>query len=214
MSAFMFKPAQKILFIGDSITDCGRLTDSTAPHGTGYVYFVRNLLLARYPRHGLTVENRGISGNTVRDLKARWQADVIAEKPDVLSVKIGVNDVWRHIAGLPADHVPLEEYEATYRQLLAETRDKIGPKLILVDPFLAETNPKDPFRAMIDRYIQCVHKLAGEFGAVSVRTQQAFDELLKHQPVSYCCADDRVHPNPVGHMLIARTFLRAVGYDL
>src|SRR5437762_2767741 len=97
-SSVIFEQGQKVLFIGDSITDCGRREGPHAPYGNGYVALARTFLLARYAELGLEVVNRGIGGNTVRDLAARWQDDVIAEQPDWLSVKIGINDVWRAIA--------------------------------------------------------------------------------------------------------------------
>ena len=97
--SLVFGPQQKIVLIGDSITDCGRRNEPFAPYGAGYVKFVRALLLARYPELGLEVVNRGIGGNTVRDLARRWDEDVIAEQPDWLSVKIGINDVWRTMTG-------------------------------------------------------------------------------------------------------------------
>ena len=115
----IFQPHQKLLFIGDSITDCGRRQEPHAPYGSGYVHLARAFLLARYPELQLEIVNRGISGNTVRDLAARWEQDVIAERPDWLSVKIGINDAWRTVAGRLDEAVPLDEYERTYRRLLA-----------------------------------------------------------------------------------------------
>ena len=212
MSELFLEPDQKLVMIGDSITDCGRRDGPHAPYGAGYVSMVRNFLIARYPDYGLTVENRGVGGNTVRDLDARWQADVLDEDPDVLSVKIGINDVWRHVTNQLDEAVPLEEYEATYRRLLTAAEDRCASQLILVDPYVLETDRQDPFRAMVDRYIDVVHGLAEEFEAVSVRTQEAFDEALAKQPSEFW-ADDRVHPFPYGHAVIARAFLKAIGYD-
>src|SRR4051812_30904703 len=91
---------QKILFAGDSITDAGRRS-LAAPYGEGYVSMVRNFVLARYPELGLTFVNRGVAGDTVRDLDARWERDVIAERPDWLAVFIGINDVWRAFGDSP-----------------------------------------------------------------------------------------------------------------
>lgn len=138
MKSLCFGPDEKIVFIGDSITDCGRRTPEYGPYGRGYVSLVRALLRARYPERGLTIENRGIGGNTIRDLAARWQEDVLAEEPDWLSVKVGINDVGRLILGLLADHVPLEEYEATYRELLQQTPAVANGKLILMEPYVIE----------------------------------------------------------------------------
>ena len=138
MESLCFGAGEKIVFIGDSITDCGRRTEQDGPFGRGYVNLAQAFLHARYPAHRLTIVNRGIGGNTVRDLAARWQEDVLNEEPDWLSVKIGINDVGRLIVGNLADHVPLDEYEATYRSLLRQTPAAANGKLILMEPYVIE----------------------------------------------------------------------------
>jgi lysophospholipase L1-like esterase len=243
----IFEQGQKVLFIGDSITDCGRREGPHAPYGNGYVALARAFLLARYAELGLEVVNRGIGGNTVRNLAARWQDDVIAEQPDWLSVKIGINDVWRTISNRLDEAVPLDEYERTYRQLLDQTRERTRARLILVEPYiiappvrggpqaasgmtLADVQRVYPdlrqrgiaeglemaaamvhFRALMDQYVAAVDQLAADYGAVLVRTQAAFDEAIQKQPPAYWAAD-RVHPSAPGHGVIARAWLRAVGY--
>lgn len=208
----LFKPNQKLVMIGDSITDCGRRNEPHAPYGAGYAAMVRNFLIARYPGYNLDIVNRGISGDTIRDLDARWQADVIQEKPDVLSIKIGINDVWRTVNNKPDQAVPLDEYEATYRRLLQTTHDQLGCQFILMDPYVLETDHSDLFRSLIDQYIDCVHRIAADFKAISVHTQEVFDEAMAQQPSSFW-AGDRVHPQSYGHALITLAFLRAVGFE-
>src|SRR5687767_12058874 len=102
----IFEQGQRIVFIGDSITDCGR-RDAFAPDGNGYFSLVRAFVTARYPDLGLTWENRGIGGDTTRHLVARWEQDVVALKPDWLSVKIGINDVWRKYGEKAHEAVPI-----------------------------------------------------------------------------------------------------------
>src|SRR6478609_140419 len=104
----IFEKSQHILFAGDSITDAGR-RDEAPPFGDGYVRKVVDLLVARYPELSLRFSNRGISGDTTRDLLARWDKDVVTAHPDWLSVFIGINDVWRHFGSTPQDAVPLAE---------------------------------------------------------------------------------------------------------
>ena len=134
MCALFFKPGEKVVFIGDSITDCGRRGDVHGPYGNGYVSMVRDFIIARYSGLALGFENRGIGGNTIRDLKARWQQDVIDERPDVLSVKIGINDVWRAVNERHDEAVPLDEFEATFRELASwnlEVIQAAGAKTVL-----------------------------------------------------------------------------------
>jgi lysophospholipase L1-like esterase len=206
----------KLVMIGDSITDCGR----TQPvgeglfeaHGKGYVAFVNGLLTSGAPSAGIRVVNMGCSGNTVRDLKARWERDVLDLAPDWLSVMIGINDVWRHF-DLPLQgevHVSKDEYEATLHELIKAVRPRLKG-LVLVTPYFIEPNRTDPMRAMMDRFGAVVKALAARYDAVFVDTQAAFDEALAYMhPMNL--AWDRVHPTTVGHMLIARAFLKAVEF--
>ena len=207
---------QKLVMIGDSITDAGRVQPVAEglfdPLGKGYVTMVDALIGATYPQRGIRVVNVGTSGNTIRDLKNRWQRDVIDLKPDWLSVMIGINDVWRQFDSprMKGLHVHPEEYESTYRELLGRTRSVLAG-LVLMTPYYIEPNVNDPMRARMDRYGAIVEKLSSEFDAVFVDTQSAMDAALEHYYPG-TLAWDRVHPNQVGHMILARAFLNGVGY--
>ncbi|GIJ45339.1 lipase [Virgisporangium aliadipatigenens] len=205
----IFDSGQHVLFIGDSITDCGR-RDAAAPYGDGYMSLVRAFVTAGRPDLHLTWTNRGIGGDTVRHLAERWERDVVELRPDWLSVKIGINDVWRTFAGLPDEAVPIDEYERTLRQLLRRAVDATGCRLILADPYVIEADREEPQRAETARYAAVVAGLAEEFGARHVRTQEAFDRVLEHSTGSDW-ADDRIHPNLPGHAVIARAFLAVIG---
>jgi lysophospholipase L1-like esterase len=153
----------------------------------------------------------GISGNTVLDLKARWQTDVFDLKPDWLSVMIGVNDVWRQF-DLPRQkeiHVSPEVYERTLGELVRKTRPKVRG-LILMAPFYIEPNRGDAMRARMDQYGAIVKKTAARHRAQFIDTQAAFDAVLAHMHPN-AIAWDRVHPNITGHAIIARAFLQAIG---
>jgi lysophospholipase L1-like esterase len=204
----MFEAGQRIVFIGDSITDCGR-RDVRAPYGDGYMSLVRALVTARFPGTPLTWVNRGVGGDTVRDLAARWERDAVGERPDWLVVMIGINDVWRAFAGRPSDAVPLEEYEVTLRALLRRAVDATGCRLLLADPYLIEPDRTEPQRAASDRYAAVVAALAAEFGAPHVATQRAFDTVLEVSSPDLW-ADDRVHPGLPGHAVIADAFLSVI----
>ncbi len=208
----LFGAGQTIVFMGDSITDAGRRGEAK-PYGNGYVGMARNLLIARYPEFDLRFVNHGVSGNTVRDLAKRWERDVLAERPDWLAVKIGINDVWRAFRGNAREAVPLPEYEETLRYLLDRARASGGTRLILLEPYLIERDRADPMRAMMDEYGAAVGRLAVEFDAPLARTQAAFDGALEHTAPDAWAAD-RIHPNGPGHAVIALAFLRAVGFAL
>src|SRR5688572_1892936 len=120
----------KLLFIGDSITDCGRGADPEGL-GQGYVRLIRDLLRSKDPATAPVVINTGISGHKVTDLAARWDRDVLAHSPDVISIKMGINDVWHGLAD-PSRGVPIEVYTQTYRQILKTLRT--GCRIVLCEP--------------------------------------------------------------------------------
>jgi len=152
----------------------------------------------------------GVNGNTVRDLAARWAKDVIALKPDWLSIMIGINDVWRQFDGWPEWESPidLDEYRQTLDSLIRKTQPLLKG-LVLMTPYLIEPDRSDPMRAKMDAYGAVVRELAGQYRAILVDSQAAFDEVLTElDPTSL--AADRVHPNLSGHMILARAFLQAI----
>ena len=206
----------KLLFIGDSITDADRnpqgegLFDAL---GKGYVSQVDALLGTVYYRHGIRVVNKGVSGHTVRDLKARWQQDVLDHQPDWLAIKIGINDVWRQfdLPQMKEIHVGLQEYELTLNELIDRARPTLKG-LVLMSPYYIEPNKSDAMRAMMDEYGAAVKRSAGRVGAIFVDTQQAFDTVMQtYYPAML--AWDRVHPTAKGVMVITRSFLQAVEFN-
>jgi len=207
----------KLVMIGDSITDAGRARTGAdaggGPLGRGYVAMVDTLLAAVYPEQPIWIVNAGISGNTVRDLKARWTADVLEAKPDWLSVMIGTNDVWRQFDSprRPELAVPIDEYEQTLGELLARTRPALKG-LVLLTPFYLEPNRQEPMRAQMDRYGAVVRRLAATHDALFVDTQAAFDDVLA---AAYTAnfSRDRVHPSDAGAMVLARAFVNAIGFS-
>lgn len=194
---------QTLLFIGDSITDAGR-TGQFPPFGHGWMAFFRALLMARRPDLALNFVNKGISGNTVRDLDARWEVDVVQEKPDHLFVMIGINDVWRSFATAEQQrsHVPLAEFIATYEGLLERAKRAGVNSICLLGCFFIEPNRKEPMRHLCDDYNAAVEGLAAGLGHPFISSQAAMDRLLVHQhPMAV--AADRVHPDIHGHMALA-----------
>ena len=209
----IFKPKDTIEFIGDSITDCQRQTVEYAPLGDGYVREVHRLLQAGYPELQLTILNKGVSGDRVTDLKARWKTDVLDINPDWLFIYIGINDVWRFFDGNREEAIALPEFENTYRQLINGARAGTQAIVRLVSPFLAEKDPSDPFRSRLTQYQDVINALGEEFNLSVIHLQPAFDWAMLSKPSSFWTAD-RVHPTPEGDMLIALTILRVCGYSM
>ncbi len=207
----------KLVMMGDSITDVERARPVGEglfeAHGRGYPMMVDSLLGAAYPERRIRVVNMGCSGDTVRALKARWQTDVFDQKPDWLSIMIGINDVWRQfdMPLVPEAGVPLGEYEATLDELVAATKPTVKG-LVLMTPYYIEPNPADAMRATMDQYGAAVKRIAAKHGTILVDTQAAFEPVLRHYHPNYL-AWDRVHPTHVGHMVLARAFLQAVGFE-
>lgn len=204
------KSQQTIVFIGDSITDADRDLPAYRPLGFGYVHFTANMLWARYPQLDLNIINSGVGGNTIRDLKGRWRRDCIEHKPDILSVLIGVNDVWTQYSD--AEYLPfavyLDEYESTYRQLLAKVRQRCDCRLILMEPFMFCDDAENPMLRCLRGYIDVVGKLAEEFDAVVVGLQKRIDELVKQVPAEKF-SDDMVHPHVWAHGWISQQWFDA-----
>ncbi|WP_282940218.1 SGNH/GDSL hydrolase family protein [Paenibacillus sp. RC67] len=213
----LFQKQDRLVMIGDSITDCGRKKPEGEGRndslGNGYVALVDSFLQSVYPQLGIRVTNMGISGNTVRNLKDRWETDVVNLKPDWVSIMIGINDVWRQydLPQLVEKHVYIDEYEQTLRELVERTKPSLK-SLILMTPYYIEPNRNDGMRAAMDQYGAVVKKIADQYGAIFIDTQEAFEPVLKHiYPATL--AWDRVHPNMTGHMTLARAFLNAVGFS-
>ena len=203
------RPGQTILFIGDSITDADRNSPACAPFGFGYVHYVANYLLGKYSDYNLSIINTGVSGNTIRDLKSRWQADCLDHNPDVLSILIGVNDVWYQFDTkdeLPCA-VPLNEYKATYEQLLVLAKAKCNSRLVICEPFMFCDDYNNPMFAQLRHYIDAVRRIADDFDACLVPLQSAIDERIKEVPPQNWSAD-AVHPAVWAHAWIAQQWLK------
>jgi lysophospholipase L1-like esterase len=212
----LIQASSKLVMIGDSVTDCGRLKPVGEGQidalGNGYVSMVDALIQATMPWQRIRVVNMGLSGNTVRDLKMRWQSDVFALFPDWLSIMIGINDVWRQYDSPFQTEwgVPLDEYESTLENLIEQTQPQLKG-LVLMTPYFIDLNFNDGMRVRMDQYSEVVRGLARKHQAILVDTQMAFDVTLHHlHPMALSW--DRIHPNIPGHMIIARSFLNAIGY--
>jgi lysophospholipase L1-like esterase len=207
------RTGQTLLFIGDSITDCGR-RGTDAPLGAGYVRIFADLLALREPAKRVTIVNKGIGGNTVEDLQARWHDDVLRLEPDWLSIKIGINDLHRTLFQGP-NPVPPDQFREIYDEILSRTATILpGRRILLIDPFYISINrngrsPRAAVLEMLPRYLAVVHEMSRRYGARLVRTHEMFQRLLKHHDPDLFCPEP-VHPNPTGHLAIAEAVYEAL----
>jgi lysophospholipase L1-like esterase len=208
----VLKPDSTLLCIGDSITDCGRarpLGSTRTGLGTGYVSIIDALIQANHPAMRIRVLNVGVSGNTCRDLDARWNEDVIAHRPDFVTIMIGTNDVWRQFDSpyeTTAAVMP-EEYEQTLGRLVT----RASAPVLLATPFYIESSLTDAMRTRMDEYGRIVQKLAQSTGSLFLDTQALFSPFLAEYH-SAAIAWDRVHPTLTGHVLLGQGFYRALGF--
>jgi acyl-CoA thioesterase-1 len=193
-----------VLFIGDSVTDCGRRDDPDRGLGHGYVRLIDEAFAAGGTP--ATVVNRGISGNRVRDLRARWQRDALDVRPMLTSVLIGVNDMWRRYDD--NDPTTAEAFEADYRAILDALPSRDEMALVLVEPFLLPvTETKRGWREDLEPKIAVVRALAEEYGAVLVPADEHLNAL--DIPPAEIAADG-VHPTELGHELLAKLWLDTI----
>lgn len=213
----IFENLDRIVFAGDSVTDMGSvnpvgegLFDNL---GRGYVREIDNMLAAWYPDVFLRVTNSGISGNTSRDLLARWQRDVMDLHPDWISICIGINDVWRQFdcPAMPDYAVLPEEYEENVEKMILSAKSS-AKGVILMTPYMMEPLKEDKMRARMDIYGGICKKLAQKHQVLLVDLQAMFDRYFMHRHSAFI-AWDQIHPNPVGATLIACEFLRACGVE-
>jgi acyl-CoA thioesterase-1 len=206
----ILKPDDRILFTGDSITDSNRRIDQYHPLGTtGYVLFTGAALMARLASPRLEIFNRGIGGDRVKDLLARFDADLLALKPTVVSIMVGINDTWRAFDS--NDPTTTEAYEATYRKLLTRIRDEVGARVVLMEPFVLHV-PADrhKWRADLNPRIDAVRRLALEFKTDLIPLDGIFAQAATEAPPEFWAADG-VHPTIAGHQLIAQAWLKNAG---
>lgn len=200
-----------ILFQGDSITDCGRPRDYEGMGG-GYPLVIAAKLSEQLAHKQPKFYNRGISGNRVSDIAARWNEDVYYLNPNLLSILIGVNDAWRIISKLP--HGTKDRFARTYRQLLVETIEEIpNCAIVLIEPFILKTTEMaedwEQWTELLTAYRAEVKALAEEFNLVFVPLQDVFDKACEIAPAEFWLFDG-VHPSPAGHQLIANEWLKVV----
>ena len=213
----IFQNMDRIVFAGDSVTDMG----SANPVGEGlfdnvghsYVRIIENMLAVYYPEIKIRVTNSGISGNTSRDLLARFDRDVVDLNSDWVSICIGINDVWRQFdsPAIPDCHVMPDEYAKNLETMILKVKGKVKGVFILT-PYIMEPNSEDMMRSRMNEYVQICSDLAQKYGCIFVDFQKMYEDYCRIRHSSYI-AWDRIHPNQIGATLMAREFLKKCDFD-
>jgi lysophospholipase L1-like esterase len=206
-----FQAGEKILFIGDSITEDKRFEDEDGL-GAGYVRHIHDFFALRHPELDLQLVNKGISGNRVLDLKERWETDVNDEKPDWLSVSIGVNDVWRQLDQPQMEQIYPAEFMDVYRELLQSVKERTGAKLIILEPTVIEEDEHSEGNLLLKEYIAITGMLSKDFDAIQVPMHNRFIDYIRKHPNNKLTTDG-VHMNPLGRMLMTMIWLQSLGLD-
>jgi len=208
------KDRQTILFIGDSITDCGRRT-TEKPLGNGYVKLFHDMLTIREPEKKINIINKGISGDNIVGLQSRWTDDVLIHRPEWISIKIGINDLhtvlWKNEKAISP-----EVFNKTYNDILFRTK-VVLPKceILLIEPFyISVEDNKESFRKsvldLIPEYIKIVREMSKKYKTRLVKTHEMFKMFLKYHEAETLCPEP-VHPYLIGHMAIAETVYSMLG---
>ena len=201
------KAGDRIVFLGDSITEQG-----AKPHG--YVTMIRQTMEKKYPNLKIEVIGAGISGNKVRDLQGRVDKDVIAKKPTIVVIYIGINDVW-HGEKDPAKGTTPGAFESGLKEVIGKCRDA-GATVVLCTPSVIgeKTGGANTLDAKLDQYSNISRKLAKELKLPLCDLRQAFLDHLKANNKDNAekgiLTSDRVHLNQAGNEFVAATMLKTL----
>ena len=199
----------KILFQGDSVTDAGR--DRSDPHdmGNGYPRFASAMIQDSFPDTEFEFVNLGISGNRTEHLLERMEADFMEIQPDIVSILIGVNDVWHHYAFEYVETTD-EQFEKNYRTLLDNLKSRTNARILMIQPFLLETvDPaKQELCEELARKQAIVKRLADEYADAYLPLDEILHAETEEEPAYY--AADGVHPTSDGACYIGEAYLGAI----
>lgn len=217
--------AQRVLYIGDSVTDggWGRSGGSALPsekrdhgdlnhlYGHSYMMLCAAHYQSLYPYAELKFQNRGISGNTLADLEARWEKDAIALQPDILSLLIGTNDAGEWLKVHQSDEgFDYQDWEDRYRALLQSCKAKNNNlKLILGTPFVSKATSAVR-QQMTNRLSAIVRQIAKDERAVCVPYDSLFNQLQRKQPNDRYWIWDGIHPTAAGHQQMADLWISKI----
>lgn len=185
----------KLLFFGDSITDCHR--SITNPLGDGYVKMLDDMLED-------SITNKGVSGDTTKDLINRLKEDVLDTDANTVYMMIGINDVWQRFKdAYKSMWIYPENYKRNLEEIIKTIIDS-GKEVVLISPFYLDLNLEDKMRKLTNSYQEILKGVASEFALEYIDVQAVFDDYLKKEDYK-SLSDDKVHVNEKGNQIIAET---------
>ena len=199
----------RILFQGDSITDAGRDRRNYHNLGNGYPKYAAEFITAAHPELDIEFINLGISGNRTGQLFDRLYADAISFQPDIISIMIGINDVWHRYSASQVATTD-EQIEANYRAILESLKAKTNAKIIMISPYLLDCEDKDGVRSGLESVLAIIRRLADEYADVYIPLDKHFEEALKTAPTKLYYSGDGVHPNATGAEFIGKLYAKAI----
>ncbi|MBO5897597.1 MAG: GDSL family lipase [Clostridia bacterium] len=197
----------KIVFQGDSITDAGRDRNDHHHLGNGYPKFAADHIKEAHPDTDIEFMNFGISGNRTCQLFDRLYAEGIVQQPDVISILIGINDIWHRQANIRTTD---EQLVLNYRETLKRLKTETNAKIVMLAPYLLDCSDKEDVRTDLHRILPAIRALAKEYADVYIPLDELFDEAMKTQPEPHYYSGDGVHPNANGAAFIGKLYAEAV----
>ena len=198
----------RLLFQGDSITDAGRDKRNYYDLGAGYPKYASEYIRANHSDNEFEFINLGISGNRTGQLFDRIYSDAIALKPDVISILIGINDIWHRRSPLFISTTD-EQIELNYREILKRIKSETNAKIMILSPYVLDANDKDEMKRELKAVLPIIRKLASMYADVYVPLDELFDDAVKNQPEPMYYSGDGVHPNDNGARFIAEHYAKA-----
>lgn len=199
----------RILFQGDSITDASRDKRNYFDLGKGYPKYAAEHIRAAHPDMDIEFINLGIGGNRTDQLFDRLYKDAIALEPDIISILIGINDVW-HRYGSDRVGTTDAQIELNYRCILERIKNETNAKIMIIAPYILDCEGKDEMREDLKTVLPIIRRLADEYADVFIPLNEHFDEAMKTMPEPMYYSADGVHPNQNGAAFIGKLYAEAI----
>ena len=199
----------RLLFQGDSITDAGRDKRNYYDLGTGYPKYAAELLKESNPEIDFEFINLGISGNRTGQLFDRLYTDAISLQPDVISILIGINDIW-HRGRWNYIATTDEQIELNYREILKNLKAKTNAKIVILSPYILDAKDTEHMKNDLTTVLPIIRKLADEFADLYIPLDELFEDAMSTQPEPLYYSADGVHPNENGARFIGECYAREV----